>query len=89
MKGGSVKKFVRFILLSAVLVLAAQGNAGAYPFCGYPPPCAFVYDDCMAFNGNWYSEFINYCVDSSSGVHELYSYSCTGRGLFQQGSCYV
>lgn len=85
-----MKKAVQLLILSAVILLAAQSNAFAYPSCHYAPPCAFVYDDCMAFNGNWYSEFINYCVNpSNSQVYELYSYTCTGRGLYQQGSCYV
>jgi hypothetical protein len=55
--------------------------------CGAWPPCSFVYDDCVAFNGNWSAELGYYCVDSNKQVREFYSYSCFGRGVFQQGTC--
>lgn len=82
-----MKKAVQLLILSAVIILAARSNAGAYPTCPYSPPCNFVYDDCVTFRGNWSSEFINYCVDSNNQIRQWYSYSCFGRGVFQQGTC--
>ena len=82
-----MKKTAQFLTLLAVLIFASQSNAGAYMTCNAWPSCNLVYEDCEEANGNWYSEFGNYCVDSNNQVREWHSYSCFGRGVFQQGTC--
>jgi hypothetical protein len=84
-----MKKAAQLLILSGMLIFAALSDAGAsYTSCGAMPPCNFVYDDCVDYDGNWSAEFGYYCVDSNNQVHEFYSYSCLGRGVFQQGTCY-
>jgi hypothetical protein len=84
-----MKKILRLLALSALVGVASMSNVGATQSCGNNPPCAFVEDDCAESHGNWYTEIINDCLDSNNQTHQLYSYTCSGRGVFLQGACYI